>query len=579
MKSLNYCFSLLLLAFAAFSACDNEDNVNTLTADPSEVSFGATAGSKNVTIETNAASWSITNAAEEWLEVSPSSGQGNSATVTISVTSRSLEPRSTTLIISAGNAKPLEVRVSQASSDFLQTLTADQLSLTFDQNGGVQPLKITTDATEWSANTDADWLSFSLSSGISGSTTIEVLATANPGDGLRTATIAISAPNAPDLQISVTQQGSLFPNYNVSPIAPDQTGMTSTAAQLAANIKLGWNAGNSLEAIGGETAWGNPKITKSLIDLVKQNGFNAVRLPCSWNQYLANSSTAQLKTDWLNRVRDVVQYCIDNDMYVLLNIHWDGGWLENNCTPEKQEQNNAKQRAFWQQIATHLRDFDERVMFASANEPNVENATQMEVLSSYHQTFINAVRETGGKNSYRVLVIQGPSTDIEKTNNLMTTLPADNVANRLMVEIHYYTPWNFCGLTEDASWGKMFYYWGAGYHSDTDPQRNATWGEEAIVLSNFKLMKTKFIDHGIPVIMGEYDATRRLSLTGEALTKHLASRAYYLKYVTATAKANGIVPFYWDNGATGNHGSGIFRRDNNTVSDQQALDALREGAE
>ena len=189
--------------------------------------------------------------------------------------------------------------------------------------------------------------------------------------------------------------------------------------------------GNSLEAIGGETAWANPRASKTLIDLVKQSGFNAVRIPCSWNQYMVDNATARLKTDCLNRVKEVVQYCIDNNMYVILNIHWDDGWLENNCTADKQDVNNAKQKAFWEQIATHFRDFDEHLLFASANEPNVENASQMTILNSYHQTFINAVRATGGKNSYRVLVVQGPSTDIEKTRNLMITLPTDEVEDRI----------------------------------------------------------------------------------------------------------------------------------------------------
>jgi hypothetical protein len=195
----------------------------------------------------------------------------------------------------------------------------------------------------------------------------------------------------------------------------------------------------------------------------------------------------------------------------------------------------------------------------------------MAVLYSYHQTFINAVRSTGGKNSYRVLVIQGPSTDIETTNKLMLTLPTDKISNRLMVEIHYYTPWNFCGLDADASWGKMFYYWGKDYHSTTDPTRNATWGEEGTVDANFQLMKTQFVDKGIPVVLGEFSAMRRSSLTGDALTLHLASRAYYFQYVTKQATAHGILPFFWDTG-------GLLNRNNNTVLDQQALDALIQGA-
>jgi endoglucanase len=374
------------------------------------------------------------------------------------------------------------------------------------------------------------------------------------------------------------QKVNVYPDYNSSPLAPDATGMSSNAAELAAKMGLGWNLGNTLEATGGETAWGNPRVTKAFIDLVKQSGFNAIRLPCSWNQHMANSSTAQLKTDWLNRVKEVIQYCVDNDMYVVLNIHWDGGWLENNCTVARQEENNAKQKAFWEQIATHMRDFDEHLLFAGANEPNVENTDQMAVLKSYHQTFINAVRSTGGKNSYRVLVIQGPSTDIEKTNQLMTSLPVDNMANRMMVEIHYYTPWNFCGMTENASWGKMFYYWGKDNHSATDPDHNPTWGEEDAVDSLFLKMKNQFVNKGIPVIMGEYSPVRRSALTGEALTKHMASRAYYLKYVTMKARENGIIPFYWDNGGTGNNACGIFNRKTNTIFDQHAMDALVEGA-
>ena len=95
-------------------------------------------------------------------------------------------------------------------------------------------------------------------------------------------------------------------------------------------------------------------------------------------------------------------------MYVLLNIHWDGGWLEQNCTTAKKDSVNAKQKAFWEQIATEMRDFDEHLMFASANEPNTNSdPAQMAVLMSYHQTFVNAVRSTGGRNTYRTLVIQG----------------------------------------------------------------------------------------------------------------------------------------------------------------------------
>ena len=451
------------------------------------------------------------------------------------------------------------------------TLTVNLKNLEFPNEGGSTNIIIQTNAGSWNFKDSLpDWLQTSQTTGITGKTTISVTALENAGIGLRSATIILSAETAPTVQIAISQKGNLYPGYNTSPIDPDTTGMSSTAMEIAKKIKVGLNIGNTLEAIGGETNWGNPMITNDLIKLVKQSGFNAIRLPCSWNQY-ADQTTAQISTSWLNRVKEVVQYCVNNDMYVILNIHWDGGWLENNCTQEKQEENNAKQKAFWEQIATQLRGFDEHLLFASANEPNVSDASQMAVLLSYHQTFIDAVRSTGGKNAYRVLVVQGPNTDIETTNKLMNQLPNDKMPNRMIAEVHYYTPWNFTGMTKDESWGNMFYYWGKDYHSITDPARNATWGEEAEVDRLFILMKNKFADKGIPVIIGEFGAMRRDNLTGDALTLHLASRAYYFKYVTKQANTNGFLPFFWDTG-------GLFNRQTNTVFDQQSLDALIEGA-
>lgn len=461
------------------------------------------------------------------------------------------------------------------------TITSSATSVSIAESSRSAAITITMTGKDWAAVSDQTWCTLSVTSSSLQSQEVTINVTANTTTSARQAilTFVMDGNAQKNVKVTVTQaaSASLYPSYNTNPIAADATGMSSNATELASKMKLGWNIGNTLEAIGGETAWGNPKVTKALIDFVKANGFNAIRIPCSWNQYLANSTNAQIKADWLARVKEVVQYCVDNDMYVIVNIHWDGGWLENNCTEAKKVENNAKQKAFWEQIATQLRGFDEHLLFASANEPNVEDATQMAVLNSYHQTFIDAVRSTGGKNAYRNLIIQGPSTDIEKTNKLMTTLPTDKAANRLMVEVHYYSPWNFAGLTKDESWGKMFYYWGAGYHSTADTERNANWGEEADLEKNFKLMKTQFVDKGIPVVLGEFGAIRRTTLIGDALTLHLASRAYYLKTVVKQAKANGLIPFYWDEGSLDDKGFGIFKRSDNTIYDQQALTALQDG--
>ena len=386
-----------------------------------------------------------------------------------------------------------------------------------------------------------------------------------------------NATAPPDTGNNNPVEESVYPDYNTHPIAADASGMPNDAVQLASKIKLGWNIGNTMEATGGETAWGNPQVSKELLQLVKASGFDAVRIPAAWDQY-ANQDTAEISQEWLTRIKQVVQQCIDNDLYVVLNIHWDGGWLENNITADKQDSNNAKQKAYWQQIATQLRDFDEHLLFASANEPNVENPEQMDILLSYHQTFIDAVRATGGRNAYRVLVVQGPATDIEKTNQLFSQMPIDSVSARLMAEVHFYTPYNFTLMQNDESWGKPFYYWGEDYHSSTDTEHNANWGEEATVDQLFSLMKGQFVDLGIPVVLGEFSAMRRTDLSGDELQLHLASRAYYHQYVVKQALANGLLPFYWDNGGVDNFSSGLFNRQQNKVFDHQVLDALRAGA-
>ena len=343
-----------------------------------------------------------------------------------------------------------------------------------------------------------------------------------------------------------------------------------TAQQIASHIKVGWNLGNTLEAICGENAWGNPTTTQKLIDSVKAAGFDAVRLPCAWD---CHTSNGVINEAWLARVKEVVDYCINDSMYVIINIHWDGGWLENNVTTSAQEAVNAKQKNYWTQIANYFKDYDEHLLFASANEPNVDNATQMSVLLSYHQTFIDAVRATGGNNSSRTLIIQGPSTDIDKTNNLMNTMPTDSIANRMIVEVHYYTPWQFCGLTQDESWGKMFYYWGKDYHSTTDVTRNATWGEESDLDHLLGLMKTKFVDKGIPVIIGEYGAVKR-TLTGNSDEElHLASRRHYFNYLTESAVNKGMITFFWDTGPP----EGIFDRNTGAVVDRGVLDSIMQG--
>ena len=345
--------------------------------------------------------------------------------------------------------------------------------------------------------------------------------------------------------------------------------MTSTAVDIAGRIKLGWNAGNTMEASGDETAWGNPPVSQRLIYGIKALGFDAVRLPCAWDQY-ADQKTAKISRTWLNHVKDVVQYCLNADLCVVLNIHWDGGWLENHIDADHKDAIIAKQRAYWEQIATQMRDFDERLMFASANEPAADKPEQADLLLSFHQTFIDTVRATGGRNANRVLVVQAPGTNTELAVSLWKTMPTDTAANRLMLEVHFYTPYQFTLMSSDSSWGKMFYYWGKDNHSTIEPDRNATWGEEAYVDQQMSAMKEHYTNTGIPVLLGEYGAYRRGS-GPQDMAMHNASVTHWMKYVTQQAIANGVLPFVWDAG-------GLIDRHSLKVNDPDSLQAMLEAA-
>jgi aryl-phospho-beta-D-glucosidase BglC (GH1 family) len=344
-----------------------------------------------------------------------------------------------------------------------------------------------------------------------------------------------------------------------------------TAQQIAGKMNIGWNLGNTLEAIGGEKAWGASHTSRQLIDSVKAAGFNTIRLPVAWFCH-SDTITSTIDKDWMARVKEVVDYCIEDDLYVIINMHWDKGWLENRVNKANQDLVNKRLRLYWTQIANYFKDYDEHLLFAGANEPNVHDATQMSVLMTYHQTFVDAVRATGGNNGSRTLIIQGPSTDIEETNKLMNTMPVDKITGRLMAEVHYYTPYQFCLMGKDANWGKMFYYWGKGNHSATDTIRNASWGEETDVEKNFWKMKTQFVDKGIPVILGEFSAgKRRLRQPSDQALNH-ASVEYYYKYVVKSALSKGLIPICWD------VPRGLFNRNTGALLDRGILNAIKQGA-
>ncbi|MDI9523127.1 MAG: cellulase family glycosylhydrolase [Bacteroidota bacterium] len=549
------------------SGCsDQEAPINpTLVVSTSSLQFSKSGGEQTLTVKSSEELTIVDDAA--WVHTTLGQGIKGSDNQLITMVHIAVDPnnepeeRNSKLTVKSGSLTEM-VSIEQAHAD---CLIVNKSLFTASPLGEIIHVEVTTTGC-YSIAINQPWIT--LSDARATMDKMErFIVSPNPTNLLREGSISFTLEGITEV-ITIQQAGN------------SEMNMASDAMMLASKMFIGWNLGNSLEATNQdgtsalETMWGNPMVTKEFIAAVKAAGFNAVRIPCAWNGYLEDRTMHKIKESWLQRVEEVVNYCFENKMYAILNIHWDGGWLEENCTLEKQQENNEKQRALWTQIAMRFKDHGEYLLFAGTNEPNVDNATQMGVLLSYLQTFVNAVRDTGGNNLSRNLIVQGPSTDIGKTYQLMNTLPDDRVENRLMVEIHYYEPWQFTGLTQDESWGKMFYYWGEGYHFG-DPLRDASWGEEAFAIERFALIKEQFIDKGVPVILGEYGATKR-SLSNQAEQQaHEASRLYYLEFITREAIKAGLIPFYWDNGATE---SRIFDRSTGTITDQKTLNALMNGA-
>jgi endoglucanase len=270
------------------------------------------------------------------------------------------------------------------------------------------------------------------------------------------------------------------------------------AVQFSQKMGAGWNLGNSLEAMGpgNETIWGNPVVTQQLISSVKAAGFKTIRIPVAWSVF-SNASNYTIDPAWLNRVEEVVNYALKADMYVIMNEHWDGGWLNHPFYANQQSLNN-RLSIMWTQIAKRFRDYDHRLLFAGTNEVLNEGdygaptKEMVEVQNSFNQTFVNAVRATGGKNADRYLVAQAFNTNIDHAVNFFV-LPKDTISNRLFVEVHYYDPYNFTLNADNVTteW----------------PSKSETWANEAWVDGQMRKMKTNFVDKGVAVILGEYCAT------------------------------------------------------------------------
>jgi xylan 1,4-beta-xylosidase len=319
--------------------------------------------------------------------------------------------------------------------------------------------------------------------------------------------------------------------------------------QLSRLMGAGWNLGNALESIGSETAWGNPATTQTLIDAIKDAGFKTIRIPLAWKQYA--DAGDQISPRWMARVTEVVGYARKAGLYTIINVHWDGGWLQ--PTLAAQPAANARLARFWTQIATHFNNHDDKLLFAGTNEVMVEGdygtpkPEYIAVQNGFNQIFVDTVRATGGNNAVRHLIVQGFNTNIDHSVNF-AVMPKDTAKDRLMMEVHFYDPYDFTINEKSTIW-----QWGA---TATDPKATQAWADEAHVDAQFGKMKTRFVDRGIPVILGEFCAMRRSEFAGAE-----AYRLAWDRHVARSAWAHGMVPIYWDAGMPADpHSSGLFDR-------------------
>ena len=299
---------------------------------------------------------------------------------------------------------------------------------------------------------------------------------------------------------------------------------------------VGVNIGNTLEnTTQWETGWGNPRITKEYVDNLAKLGFKTVRLPVAWDTYARDG---QITPDKLARVSEVVDWITGAGMYCVINIHWDGGWIDSSnkerfaktfatFSPEAER----KYVSYWTQIANHFADRSDRLVFEALNEEtNFEGAGSTRkafaTLTRVNQVFIDTVRKTGGKNAQRLLIVAGYATDFTKTAGGEYVLPTDTVPHKLLISVHYYTPWQFAGMTEDASWGKMQPTWGSA-------------GDIAELNRLFDLMQEFCKRNDIPAFVGEFAPTPK---------KEMASRVRWMKGVAEAALSRNMVPVLWETG-------------------------------
>jgi len=353
-------------------------------------------------------------------------------------------------------------------------------------------------------------------------------------------------------------------------ISASYTITTNTAMDFVDSMKIGWNLGNTFDGHRSgnpsETAWQNTETTQALMDGVAAQGFGAVRIPVTWLNKVGAAPDYTIDSAWLDRVAEVVEYVRVAGMKAIINLHHDGAdssrWLSvktADLTGSKKEAMDAQFAAMWTQIAEKFKNTGDFLLFEGFNELHDGSwsdgdAAQHARVNELGQIFVNTVRAAGGENSSRYLLIHGWVTRPTVTVSSLV-LPTDTTTGRLIVGIHFYDPYNFTGSATQTKWG------------DKGFPRN--WANEANVRRIFDSVKNRFINDGIPIIIGEYGAVNQ---SGDAF----AYRKYYMEYVTKYAHDCRFVSFYWDNAGFGfgREKFGLLNRSDGTPYDSSAEEIL-----
>ena len=327
-----------------------------------------------------------------------------------------------------------------------------------------------------------------------------------------------------------------------------------TPFQIVDDMGQGFNLGNSFDCCNNSnpkkiispddqlTLCGNPVPTKETINKIRLSGFKTIRLPVYWTHFI--NERDEINSDWMIRVKEVVDWIIRSNMYCILTISDDEeSWLS--------EGENAKKKYInlWKQIANEFYEYDQHLIFESMSKGNYNDYV---ILLSLTQAFVDTIRDSGWNNNKRLLIINGLNSEIDSTCTNKYKIPYDP-ANKLAISINYYFPDRFTREREDNKWT-----WtdDNGLHV-IEPF--TTWGEKddyADMVSYFETLRIFFINREIPIIINKAGVLTEQKKEPESIRR-------YLKFLFSLSNSyKGIMTCLWDTSNKSIGDYNYFNREN-----------------